>query len=87
MWPASVRQRKGWSTRQKRYYDFNVWSARKRAEKLVYMHRNPVRRGLVEAPELWAWSSYREYALGETGKVKLNDWPGLRVRKVSKART
>ena len=26
---------------QARYYDFNVWSARKRIEKLRYMHRNP----------------------------------------------
>ena len=67
---------------QKRYYDFNVWSSRKRAEKLMYMHRNPVRRGLVESPELWAWSSYRAYAFGEPGKVRLNDWPPLRVREV-----
>ena len=27
---------------QKRFYDFNVWTARKRVEKLRYMHRNPV---------------------------------------------
>ena len=60
---------------QKRYYDFNVWSERKRVEKLNYMHLNPVRRGLVERRELWAWSSYRAYALGESGAVKLNDWP------------
>jgi putative transposase len=39
---------------QKRFYDFNVWSARKQIEKLRYMHRNPVKRGLVERPEfLW----------------------------------
>jgi putative transposase len=36
---------------QPRFYDFNVWTARKRAEKLRYMHRNPVKRGLVESPE------------------------------------
>src|SRR6184192_294482 len=34
-------------------------SARKRVEKLRYMHRNPVKRGLVESPEQWAWSSFR----------------------------
>jgi len=33
---------------QRRYYDFNVWSEEKRQEKLSYMHRNPVRRGLAE---------------------------------------
>lgn len=36
---------------QARYYDFNVWSASKVREKLRYMHRNPVNRGLVEKPE------------------------------------
>ncbi len=41
---------------QRRFYDFNVWSARKRIEKLRYMHRNPVKRGLVESPEQWRWS-------------------------------
>jgi putative transposase len=37
---------------QARFYDFNVWTARKRVEKLRYIHRNPVKRGLVESPEL-----------------------------------
>ena len=60
---------------QRRFYDFNVWSARKRIEKLVYMHRNPVRRKLVEEPEQWPWSSYRYYAYGEEGVVKINQWP------------
>lgn len=38
---------------QHRFYDFNVWSERKRIEKLRYMHRNPVKRGLVLEPEQW----------------------------------
>ena len=67
---------------QRRFYDFNVWSARKQGEKLSYMHRNPVKRGLVSAPELWACSSYRWYALGEAGVVKLNDWP-TKLKRVS----
>jgi hypothetical protein len=33
--------------RQPRFYDFNVWMEDKRIEKLHYMHRNPVKRGLV----------------------------------------
>jgi putative transposase len=36
---------------QARYYDFNVWTERKRIEKLRYIHRNPVTRGLVARPE------------------------------------
>src|ERR1700686_803807 len=55
---------------QKRFYDFNVWSEHKRIEKLRYMHRNPVQRGLVELPELWRWSSYRSYYLGEASPVR-----------------
>jgi putative transposase len=60
---------------QRRFYDFNVWSARKRIEKLVYMHRNPVRSKLVEEPEQWRWSSFRYYAYGEEGVVEINQWP------------
>jgi putative transposase len=65
---------------QKRFYDFNVWSERKRLEKLRYLHRNPVKRGLVESPELWKWSSYRAYALGEAGAVKVNEWQVLKMK-------
>jgi putative transposase len=58
----------------KRFYDFNVWSQRKEVEKLRYMHRNPVVRGLVQNPEDWRWSSFRAYAYGEVGVVRINDW-------------
>ncbi len=57
---------------QARSYDFDVWSAKKRAEKLRYMHRNPVKRGLVESPEQWRWSSYRHCLLDEAGSVRVN---------------
>ncbi|MGA8153223.1 MAG: transposase, partial [Terriglobales bacterium] len=59
---------------QRRFYDFNVWSERKRIEKLRYMHRNPVKRGLVDEPEQWAWSSFRSYAYEEVGPVRINQW-------------
>jgi putative transposase len=57
---------------QARSYDFNVWSTKKRVEKLRYMHRNPVNRGLVKSPEQWRWSSYRHYLLDEAGPVRVN---------------
>jgi REP-associated tyrosine transposase len=57
-----------WHTR---FYDFNVFSEKKVVEKLRYIHRNPVKRGLVEFPEQWRWSSYRYYLLGEEGPVKI----------------
>lgn len=60
---------------QRRYYDFNVWTNAKRIEKLRYIHRNPVHRGLVEKPEDWLWSSFRHYATGEEGVVEIeSDW-------------
>jgi putative transposase len=70
------RERPFW---QPRYYDFNVHNAEKRVEKLRYMHRNPVKRGLVEKPEDWAWSSFRHYAKGVEGTVEIESfWNGAR---------
>jgi len=58
---------------QARFYDFNVWTTKKRVEKLRYVYRNPVKRGLVESPEQWRWSSYRFYLLDEAGPVRVNE--------------
>jgi putative transposase len=71
---ASWRIGKGKATEpfwETRYYDFNVHSDRKLREKLRYIHRNPVRRGLVSDPCDWPWSSFRQYLSGEPGTVKL----------------
>src|SRR5581483_10426992 len=56
---------------QKRFYDFNVCTKSKRIEKLRYIHRNPVTRGLVGQPDQWTWSSFRSYLYGEPGRVHL----------------
>ena len=66
-----LREPEGGSFWQPRYYDFNVWSEAKRIEKLRYIHRNPVRRGLVSSPEEWAWSSFRHYVSGVEGAVEI----------------
>ncbi len=64
---------------QKRYYDHNVRSHEKFAEKLRYLHRNPVKRGLCENPEDWPWSSFRHYAAGEEGRVEIeSEWTARR---------
>ena len=63
-----------------RFYDYNVWTQPKRVEKIRYIHRNPVRRGLVENPEQWRWSSFRAYAYEESGPVRVNDWSGLKLK-------
>jgi putative transposase len=54
---------------QPRDYDFNVFTHNKRVEKLKYMHRNPVTRGLVPHAEDWPWSSYRHYLLNEPSPI------------------
>ncbi|HKD84476.1 MAG TPA: transposase [Terriglobales bacterium] len=56
---------------QVRYYDFNVRTRKKQIEKLRYIHRNPVHRGLVEKPEDWPWSSFLHYATGVEGVVEI----------------
>ncbi len=57
------------------YYDFNVHSNEKFVEKLRYIHRNPVKRGLVAKPEDWNWSSYRHYQTGMRGTVEIeSEW-------------
>jgi putative transposase len=64
---------------QARYYDFNVHNADKGVEKLRYMHRNPVVRGLVVAPAAWRWSSFNHYATGELGVVEIeSQWTASR---------
>ncbi len=69
--------------RQARYYDFNVWSERKRIEKLRYLHRNPVKRGLVERAEDWRWSSFRHYLTGEDAGVEIESpWTARRREKM-----
>jgi putative transposase len=68
---------------QARYYDFNVWSERKFVEKLRYIHRNPVTRGLVERPGDWLWSSFRHYSTGADGVVQIeSQWTARRREKL-----
>ena len=70
------RERPFW---QARYYDFNVWSAEKETEKLKYLHRNPVTRGLAARPEDWQWSSFRHHAIGIEGVVEIEShWTAFR---------
>jgi putative transposase len=60
---------------QKRYYDFNIRNYRQFVEKLRYIHRNPVKRGLCQGPEDWEWSSFRQYATGCEGRVEIeSEW-------------
>ena len=60
---------------QAHYYDFNISSHQKFVEKLRYIHRNPVRRGLSARPEDWKWSSFLHYQTGTHGTVEIeSEW-------------
>jgi hypothetical protein len=55
--------------------DFNVRNYEQFVEKLRYIHRNPVKRGLCERPEDWVWSSFCHYQTGTEGVVEIeSDW-------------
>ncbi len=64
---------------QKRYYDRNLRDYEEFMEKLRYIHRNPVKRGLVPRPEDWPWSSFRHYAEGAAGVIEIeSQWTARR---------
>ena len=62
----SVRRPVGARLAGARYDDFNLFSAKKVEEKLVYMHQDPVRAGLAAQACDWPWSSARYYEQGRT---------------------
>jgi len=43
-------------------FDRNLWSEKAIFAEIDYIHANPVRRGLCERAEDWAWSSAGDYA-------------------------
>lgn len=62
---------------QARYYGFNIWSRKKLAEKLEYIHLNPVRAGIVEKAVEWKWGSARWYEIGKSAGLPINWPPGM----------
>jgi hypothetical protein len=36
--------------------------------------------GTPASSELWKWSSFRGYFLGEDGSVEINDWEVLKMK-------
>jgi REP element-mobilizing transposase RayT len=40
-----------------------------------YMHLNPVKAGMVSAPEEWRWSSFRQYSGEDPSGLCEVDWP------------
>jgi hypothetical protein len=60
---------------QKGRYDFEILTPSKLLEKLGYMHKNPVRAGLVAHIEDYRFSSARNYVLGDDSVISLDSLP------------
>ncbi len=53
-------------------YDRNIVTMKALAQAIHYIHANPVRRGLVESPTDWEWSSARWYEGEKDVKLKMD---------------
>jgi putative transposase len=53
-------------------YDRNLRSVADIYEKIEYVHANPVRRGLVESPEAWRWSSCPAWQTGKDEPIAVD---------------
>jgi len=68
--------------RVERGSDFKIWQAGSHPEaitsqeffiqKLNYIHDNPVRKGFVQEPEHWVYSSARNYILDDHSILKVD---------------
>jgi putative transposase len=63
--PPTVHSDSHYRVWQRRFVPSNVYTEKKRLEKLDYMHHNPVKRRLVSSPDQWHWSSFRFYYLND----------------------
>jgi len=53
-------------------YDRNLWTPEHIHKMIRYVHENPVRRGLVESPRDWPWTSYRTWMGGKPEPLPLD---------------
>ena len=78
---VNVRRRERGELWQERFFDHALRTVRDYADKVEYVHLNPVKAGLVERPEDWKWSSWAEYAgvSGEEQELRC----GLRIDRLN----
>jgi putative transposase len=51
---------------QRQFWDRFVRHGEEFRERMEYMHLNPVRKGIVQKPEHWRWSSYNDFSLDKS---------------------
>jgi REP-associated tyrosine transposase len=68
--------RRGWGITgevwQARFYEHALRTVKEYHDCLRYIHRNPVKRGLVSQPELWKWSSFHAYNGGQEPRLAID---------------
>jgi hypothetical protein len=57
---------------QQGYDDLGVYNPKVVRTKLNYIHNNPVRKGLVEKPEDYLYSSARNYILDDQSIIRVD---------------
>jgi putative transposase len=71
---------------QVRYHDELVHDQDHYTQAIRYIHRNPVKRGLVQRPEHWKWSSFDHHATGVDCGVEIeSEWTGRRRERMGAA--
>jgi putative transposase len=65
---------------EQRYFDSNVHGEKARSQVIRYIHRNPVKRGLVATPKQYQWSSFNHYATGLRGAAEIESESTARLR-------
>ncbi len=53
-------------------FDSNITECDEMLKLVEYLHNNPVRRGLVERPDAWYWSSARAWLYGDEQPLKID---------------
>jgi len=57
---------------QKGYYEHVIRNGKDFEEKINYIHKNPLKGGLVDKLEQYKFSSYRNYYLGDNSLIKID---------------
>ncbi|MBN2410160.1 transposase, partial [candidate division KSB1 bacterium] len=57
---------------QDEYHPIAITSGKWFLQKMEYMHNNPVRKGFVERPEFWKYSSARNWLSDDDSIIKIN---------------
>ena len=66
------RQREAYSFWEDGFHPQAIYTAAVLEQKLRYLHKNPVRKGLVSAPEDWRYSSANWYAGRRDGCAEMD---------------